>query len=126
MAGRKNDGVKITTQLATKNTRTLGMTTDDGMLDRYVNTPDPGKPSFDKRLDGAHTPRPVLLKDDGLVRIKLVHYEDFYYFLRENLTTGLGQRSITYGSKPRAMQVFSTGKIKWWNETYPIASSSET
>jgi hypothetical protein len=115
----------MTTQAATKNTLRLGMTTDDGILDRYVNTPDPGKPSFDKRLDGAQTPRPVLLRDDGVVRIKLVHYEDFYYFLREDLATGLGQRSITYGNRSRAMQVFSTGKIRWWKETYPNASSSE-
>lgn len=124
MTGRKNDGVKMTGQFATKNTHALGMTTDGGMLDRYIDTPNPGKPSFDKRLEGANTPRPVVLKDDGNVRIKLVHYEDFYYFLLDDLMTGLGQRSITYGSKPRAMQVFSTGKIRWWRETYPIASST--
>jgi hypothetical protein len=48
MTARKNDGVKMTTQIATKNTRALGMTTDDGMLDRYLGTPNPGKPSFDE------------------------------------------------------------------------------
>jgi hypothetical protein len=93
------------------------------MLDRYLGTPNPGKPSFDERLEGANTPMSVVLKDDGRVRIKLVHYEGFYYFLREDLKTCLGQRSINYSNRPRAMQVFSAGKIRW-REEYPIAASS--
>jgi hypothetical protein len=118
MGGRKNDGVTMTNQLATSNTHSLGMTTDNEMLNRYIDTPNPGKPSFDPRLDGAHTPRAVLLKSEGGVRIKLVHYENAYYFLREDARAGSGQRSITYGNEQRALQVFRAGAIRWWRETY--------
>jgi hypothetical protein len=56
MAGRRNDGVKMTSQLATKNTHSLGITTDDAMLDRYLETINPGRPSIDDHLGAIETP----------------------------------------------------------------------
>lgn len=124
MAGQKNDGVKMTGQLATKNKRTLGMTTDDGMLDRYLDTVNPGRPLVEDHLGAIETPRPIILVENVRYRIKLVHFENFYYFLREDQITRLGRRSITYGSKRRAMQVFEMDNIKWRLETYSISPGS--
>lgn len=121
MTSRKNDGVKMTSQFATKNTHALGMTTDNNTIDRYLKTRNPGKPSYDKRLEGALAPHPVVLRNGKWLKVKMVRYGDScYYFLREDSPTGLGQRSITYGSKRRALQVYEAEKIKWWRETYSL------
>ncbi|SRR5258708_23648328 len=125
MVRRKNDGVKMTSQLATKNAHSLGMTADDGTLDRYLETINRGRPSVDKHLAAVEIPRPIVLTENSRYKLKLIRYEkDCYYFIRENLLTRLGQRSITYGSKPRAMQVFEADKIVWFRETYSLRSVS--
>jgi hypothetical protein len=126
MSGRKNDGVTMTRQFATKNTRALGMTTDKGVLDRYLDAVNPGRPSVEDHLGAVETPRPIVLLDHGRYKTKLVHYEDFYYFIREDRITRLGQRSITYASKRRAMQVFEMDKIRWWRETFDLPLGSKT
>src|SRR5882672_10793314 len=74
------------------------------------------RPSVEDHLGTVETPRPIVLLDHGRYKTKLVHYEDFYYFIREDRITRLGQRSITYASKRRAMQVFEMDKIRWWRE----------
>jgi hypothetical protein len=112
MIGRKNDGTtKMTRQRATKNTFELGMTMDSGTVDRYLDAGNPGRPlAVDK---WSEVPKPVIVRDGRRTRVKLVRYENFYYFVCEDFASKMLLRSITYGSKERAMDVYKRDKIHW-------------
>jgi hypothetical protein len=101
------------------------MTTDDGMLARYLDSANPSRPAATDHLGAIEIPRSIVLVDRERLRIRLVHYEDLYYFIREGLITKLGQRSITYGTKRRAILVFEMDKLRWWRETYKLTRAND-
>jgi hypothetical protein len=125
MINRKNHGtVTMTSQRATGNTRTLGMTTDDGTIERYLRTANPGRPSTDSHIGAVEKPRSVTLRDGRYQKIKLFIERGCYYFLRETRFTQLAERSITYNNKERALAVHAAGTIRWRSETHPIDPST--
>jgi len=116
---RKNHGtVTMTSQRATGNTRTLGMTTDDRTVERYFQTANPGRPSTDSHLGAIEKPRSIVLQDGKYERLELVCHQGFCYFLRDNHFLELGHKSINYPDSRRALQVRGNGRIVWRATAY--------
>lgn len=106
--------VKMTSQFATKNTYRLGMTTNGGILDRYIETPNPGRPSIDNHLAAVERPISVTLIDGRHQKIELIKYPTFCYLIRERKRTKFHQVSFRYPPDgKRAKQDAELGRVIW-------------
>lgn len=111
MISRKNDGtVKMTSQNASKNLFTLGITQDGNTVNRYLTTPNPGRPAVTGPID---VPIQAVLLETRRVKIVLVKYRNFFFFIRDDFRLKQRSRSITYSQRSRAIQKFESNKIIW-------------
>jgi hypothetical protein len=107
--------VKMTSQFATKNTYRLGMTTNGGILDRYIETPSPGRPSIEKHLGAVEKPISVTLRDTRYEKIELIKFPTFCYLIREHKLIKLRQMSLRYQPDgKRAKQDAELGRVRNW------------
>jgi hypothetical protein len=106
--------VKITSQLATRNKHRLGMTANGGMLDRYIETPNPGRPMVDSHLGAVDKPISTFLKNGRYEKVELIRFPTFSYLVREHKHVNLIQQSPSYPADGvRAKRAYALDQVKW-------------
>jgi hypothetical protein len=106
--------VKMTSQFATRNKHRLGMTANDGVLDRYIETPNPGKPTLDSHLGAVEKPISTFLKSGRYEKVELIKFPTFSYLVREHKLFKLWQKSYQYPPDGvRAKQAYALGQVRW-------------
>jgi len=106
--------VKITSQFATRNKHRLGMTADGGMLDRYIETPNPGRPAVDSHLGAVDKPISTFLKNGRYEKVELIRFPTFSYLVSEYKHLKLIRGSFRYPADGvRAKRAYALGQVRW-------------
>lgn len=67
----------------------------------------------------------IYLLNGNKTKLRLFFKGQVFFFIKEILPLREGWRSITYSSRTRAMQVFSSGSIVWVGPPFPLDPSAE-